>query len=86
MTPNFAIIGIQTPHFHWPNLWLPVFLLWIPFLLLSPFILLVVLGVCVAGRINPWYAIATFWAILCSLPGTHVRVTTDDTQVLVQIL
>jgi hypothetical protein len=86
MTPNFAVVGIQTPHWHWPPLWLPVFLLWIPAILLSPFILLVVLGVCLAGHVSPWRAIATFWAILCSLPGTHVRVTTEDTQVLVRIL
>ena len=86
MTPNFAVIGIQTPRWRCPQLWLPVFLLWIPAILLSPFILLVVLGVCVAGHVNPWRAIATFWAILCSLPGTHVRVSTQDTQVLVRIL
>jgi hypothetical protein len=86
MTPNFAVIGIQTPHWRCPQLWVPVFLLWIPAILLSPFILLVVLGVCLAGRVNPWRTISIFWAILCSLPGTHVRVTTEDTHVLVQIL
>ncbi len=86
MTPNFAVIGIQTPRWHWPALWLPVFLLWIPAILLSPFILLVVLGVCLAGRINPWLVIASFWDILCSLPGTHVRVSTEDIRVLVRIL
>lgn len=86
MTPNFAVIGIQTSYWRCPKLWLPVFLLWIPAILLSPLILLVVFGVCVAGRVNPWRAIATFWAILCSLPGTHVRVTANDTHVLVRIL
>jgi len=27
MTPNFAVIGIETPHWHTPRLWLPLFLL-----------------------------------------------------------
>ena len=40
----------------------------------------------IAGRINPWNAIAVIWNILCSLSGTHVRVVTDDAKVLVRIL
>jgi hypothetical protein len=86
MTPNFAVVGIQTPYWRCPRLWLPVFLLWIPAILLSPLVLLVVLGVCLAGGVNPWRAIAVFWGILCSLPGSHVRVTTHNTQILVRIL
>jgi hypothetical protein len=69
-----------------PQLWLPLFLLWIPALMLAPVILLIVIGVCLAGRVNPGRAIATFWAILCGLPGTRVHVTTLDSKVLVRIL
>jgi hypothetical protein len=69
-----------------PRLWLPIFLLWIPVLLLSPIILLVVFGVCVAGRISTWRAIAAFWAIVCSLPGTQVHVSSNDNKVMVRIL
>jgi hypothetical protein len=96
VTPNFAVVGIQTPHGHGFNLWLPLFLLWIPALLLSPLILLLLLGVWIAGRftlgaqmgatVNPWHAIAVFWGILCSLPGTHVRVSSHANQILIRIL
>jgi len=69
-----------------PRLWLPLFLLWIPIILLSPIIFLVIFGLCMAGRISPWRAIAAFWAILCSLPGTCVHVSTRESEVLVRIL
>lgn len=69
-----------------PRLWLPLFLLWIPLILLAPLIFLVVFGVCMANRISPWRATAAFWALSCSLPGTHVHVSTHDSKVLVRIL
>ncbi len=86
MTPNIAIVHVQNPYWRGIRLWLPLFLLWIPLILLSPLILLVVFGLCLAGRINPWQAIATFWAILCGLSGTEVRVTADGNKVFVRIL
>jgi hypothetical protein len=86
VTPNIALIHIQNPHWRGFKLWIPLFLLWIPLILLSPLILLVVLGVCLAGRVNPWRAIAAFWAISCSLPGTDVRVCAEGSKVLVRIL
>ena len=97
MTPNFAVVGIETPVFRTPRLWLPIFLLWIPAILLSPLVLLVVLAVWIAGSItvrgvrlnggvNPWRAIAILWGILCALPGTHVRVSAHDAQIQVCIL
>ena len=86
MTPNFAILGIDTPGFHWPKLWLPIFLLWVPVILLSPFILLAFVVVAIATRTNVWRVIAIFWGILCGLPGTHVHVSTQDARVLVRIL
>ncbi|MGD0890648.1 MAG: hypothetical protein ABR923_03865 [Terracidiphilus sp.] len=87
MTPNFAVIGVHTPDWRMPRLWVPLFLLWIPLILLSPLIFLVIIAVCLCGHINPFRAIAICWAILCSLPGTHIRVTeASHTEVLVQIL
>jgi hypothetical protein len=87
MTPNFAVIGIHTPDCRMPRLWVPLFLLWIPVILLSPLIFLVIIAVCLCGRINPFRAISICWAVLCSLPGTHVRVTeASHTEVLVRIL
>ena len=86
MTPNIAIVHVQNPHRRSIRLWVPLFLLWIPLVLLSPLIFLVVLGVCLAGRVNPWLAIKAFWAIVCSLPGTDVRVCADGNRVTVRIL
>jgi hypothetical protein len=87
MTPNFAVIGVHTPDWRMPCFWLPLFLLWIPALLLAPLIFLVIVAVCLAGRINPFRAISVCWAILCSLPGTHVHVSAPrDAEVLVRIL
>jgi hypothetical protein len=84
--PSFAVLKVEAPHFHMPRLWLPLFLLWIPIILVSPLIFIVILGLCIAGRINPWRAITVFWSILCSLPGTHVHVSAHDSKVLVRIL
>ncbi len=86
MTPSIAIVKIESPHWRMPTLWLPLFLLWVPALLLAPFVLLVLIAVCLAGRVNPWRAIATFWAILCALSGTHVHVDVHDARVRVRIL
>jgi hypothetical protein len=86
MTPNIALVYVYTQGWRMPRLWVPLFLLWIPAILLSPLIFLVIFGICLAGEINPFRAIAVIWSILCSLPGTHVRVSNEDTQVVVQIL
>lgn len=86
MTPNIAIVHIHNPHWRGCKLWIPLFLLWIPALLLSPLILLVVFAASIAGGIDPFHAIRVFWDILCSLPGTDVRVSADDNKVLVRIL
>ena len=86
MTPNLAILEIRAPHWRMPRLWLPLFLLWIPVILLSPLILLLFVGAGFAFGINPWRAIAVLWRMLCALPGTAVRVTADDTHIFVKIL
>ena len=86
MTPNFAVVGIDTPDFHMPRLWLPVFLLWIPVILLSPFIFLVLVAVAIGARTNIWRIIAIVWGILSGLTGTHVHVSTCDARILVRIL
>jgi hypothetical protein len=86
MIPTIAIFQLEAPHFHMPRIWLPIFLLWIPVLLLSPLIFLVIFGLSIAGRISPWRTIAVFWSILCSLSGTHVHVSSHGSKVLVRIL
>jgi hypothetical protein len=86
MTPNIAIVQVANPRGRGIRLWVPLFLLWIPLVLFSPLVLLVVLGVCLVGRINPGRAIAAFWNLACSLPGTDVRVSADGNRVTVRIL
>ncbi len=86
MTPNFAVLQVEAPHFRLPRLWIPLFLLWIPIILLSPIIFVVIFGLAMAGQVSPWRAIAVFWAIVCSLPGTHIHVSTHEAKVLVGIL
>jgi hypothetical protein len=86
MTPNIAVIHIHNPHWRGCKLWVPLFLLWIPVILLSPLILLILFVLCIAGGISTWSAIQTFWGILCGLRGTDVRVTADGNNILVRIL
>lgn len=86
MIPTLTVLQVESPHFRMPRLWLPLFLLWIPVVLISPLIVIVLFGLCMVGRISPWKAIAVFWGVLCSLSGTHVHVSTHDSEVLVRIL
>ena len=86
MTPSFAVVGIEAPGFHWPRIWLPVFLLWIPAVLLAPLALLVLAVVCVAADVRFWRTIAVLWRILCSLPGTDVRVHAAESRIVVRIV
>jgi hypothetical protein len=86
MIPNFAVIGVQTPEWHTPRLWVPLFLLWIPVVLLSPIIFLVLVALAIATRTTIWRIIAICWGILSSLRGTDVRVTAEGKHVLVRIL
>ena len=86
MTPNFAVLGIATPTRHMPRLWVPLFLLWIPVILLSPLIFLALAAVAVVTRTTVWRLIALCWGILSGLPGTDVRVGTDGNHVLIRVL
>ena len=86
MTPNIAIVHIHSPYWRGCRLWLPLFLLWIPVILLSPLLLLILLAACFLGRINFWRSISVCWGILCALPGTDVRVVAEGNHILVEIL
>ena len=86
MTPNFAVIGIETPTWRMPRLWIPLFLLWIPIVLLSPIIFLVLAAVAIVTRTTVWRLIALCWSILSGLPGAHVHVQADGNHVLVRVL
>ena len=86
MTPNFAVIGIDTPGFHMPRLWFPVFLLWIPVILLSPLIFLVLVVIAVFTHNTIWRIIAISWAVLAGLTGTNIHVNAPDAKILVRLL
>ena len=86
MTPNIAIIHVNCPYGPNFRLWLPLFLLWIPAILLVPFILLGLLIACLVTKISVWPTISALWGLVCSLPGTDVRVVSEGNRVLVRIL
>ena len=86
MTPNFAVIRIQPEHVWVPPIPLPLFLLWIPGILLAPFILLGIWIVCMVFDLRFWPSVRILWDLLCALPGTNVRVTADGKNITVQIL
>lgn len=90
MIPNLAVIHLDNPYWRpcWRHtrLWIPLILLYLPLLLFSPLILLGVVVVCWLGKVSAWKAIATFWALLCALPGTDVRVTAESNHIMVRIL
>jgi len=86
MTPNIAYVRIESPHWRSIPMWIPLFLLWIPAIILSPLIFLVILGLSLAGKLNPWNTFCVLWDLVCALPGTHVRVIADETNVNVRIL
>ena len=86
MTPNIVIVHIHNPSWRGLRLWLPLFLLWIPALLLAPLFLLILLVACLVFQISFWNSISVFWGILCSLPGTDVRVEAEGNHILVEII
>jgi len=86
MTPNLAVVEVRASHWHMPRLWLPLFLLWIPAIVLAPFVFLILVAACFTFRVSLWRTIAVLWGLLCALPGTDVRVTAEGTHVFVKIL
>jgi hypothetical protein len=89
MIPNVAVVRVQSEHFWCPAIPIPLFLIWLVVLLLSP-LLLVALAVlwafCLGAGFPLGRAIKAFWGILCALPGTDVRVTAEGKLVTVRVL
>ncbi|HWA96660.1 MAG TPA: hypothetical protein VG844_18835 [Terracidiphilus sp.] len=88
MIPNLAILRIQVPE---RSFWgfpiiLPLFLLWIPVLLLAPIALVILAFVCAAANISFFKTVSAAWGLLCALPGTDVRVTVEGRRISVRIL
>ncbi len=89
MIPNLAVIRIQAARGWYPPIPVPLFLLWIIAILLSPLILaalLVLWAVCIGAGYQMWRLLAAFWRVLCALPGTEVRVTAEGKHIYVRIL
>jgi hypothetical protein len=86
MIPSIAVLRLENPRWRMPPLWIPLFLVWIPVLLLSPLIVLVAVGLSLAAGINPWRTFRVLRDLLCSLPGTHVHVRADGHTVQVRVL
>ncbi len=86
MTPNLAVIRIEAGQGWVPPIPLPLFLLWIPGILLAPFVLVAVWIVCLVYKLRFWGTVRVFWDVLCALPGTNVRVCAEGKKVTVRIL
>lgn len=86
MTPNLAVIRIQPENGWCPLIPLPLFLLWIPGILLAPFILLAVWITCLVYDLRFWRSLGVLWNLLCALPGTNVRVCAEGKKISVRIL
>ncbi len=89
MIPNLIVMRIQGENGWCPPIPIPLFLLWIVVILLSPLILiglLVLWAVCIGLRYDMWKALGVLWQVLCALPGTSVRVTADGKRINVRIL
>lgn len=86
MIPTLALVHVEQPSGRRIHLWLPLFLLWIVLLILSPLILLLVLVYCAVGQVSPWRAIVVLCSLVWNLSGTDVRVTAEGRRVSVRIL
>ena len=86
MTPNLAMIRIQPENGWCPLIPLPLFLLWIPGILLAPFVLLAIWITCVVYNLRFWRSLGVLWSLLCALPGTNVRVCAEGKKISVRIL
>jgi hypothetical protein len=86
MIPNVAITHMHNPYWRGLRLWIPLFLIWIPLILLSPLLLLILLIACIVTGISFFQSISVFWSILTALPGTDVRVEAQGNHILVEIL
>jgi len=86
VTPNIAIVHVNYPHGPNFRLWLPLFLLWIPAILLAPFVLLTLWVVCMVFKVPFWRTVRVVWDVVCSLPGTNVRVCAEGKRITVRIL
>jgi hypothetical protein len=86
MTPNLAIIHIRKQSSWGIPIILPLFLLWVPAILVAPLVLVVLLVASIVFDISFFRALAVFWSLLSSLPGTEVRVCADGKRITVRIL
>ena len=86
MTPNLVVIRIQPEHAWVPPIPLPLFLLWIPAILLAPFVLLAAWIACLVFEVRFWRTIRVFWDVLCALPGTNIRVCAEGKKITVRIV
>lgn len=86
MTPSLAIVRIHSAGNPGVPIVLPLFLLWIPALILAPIALLVLAAVCLGTRVPFFGAVRALWELTCGLTGTDVRVVADGRRIEVRIL
>jgi hypothetical protein len=67
------------------RLHLPLILLWLLLLPLTPVLWLALLIVCIAGGINPFRAVVALFRTFASLPGTRVEFESCQISILVSL-
>ena len=67
------------------GLWLPLFLLWIPVLLLAPLLELCLMLYCAIAQVNLWLMHGALWA-LAQMGGTRVEAETPGAKVLIRLM
>ncbi len=86
MIPCFAVVHIQNPYHHSYRVWLPLFLVWLLLLPLSPFFLLALCVFSFVRHVAFFRAIAVLWNIFAALPGTQVDLSGGAQNVHIRIL
>ena len=86
MTPSLAVVRVGSAGWSKIPIVLPLFLLWIPLLLLAPLVLAAAVAVSAVGRLPVWRALRAFWDVSCALTGTDVDVLVDGHRVWVRLV
>jgi hypothetical protein len=86
MIPSLAEVRVRTRAGRSIGLWIPLFLLWLVALLISPLLLAALLVATLIVGMRAWKAAGVFWGLLWSLSGINVEVRAEDVDVRVRVV
>jgi hypothetical protein len=85
MIPTLMQVRVKTSAGRRIGLWLPLFLLWVVVLLVSPLLLLALGFAALAGQPQPWPVLKAAWGVVNGLSGLDVDVKSEEADVLVRV-